>query len=51
VSNPALDARTEHDHVRTKQVAPTILNALGLDPHKLDAVRKEGTEVLPSLPL
>jgi arylsulfatase A-like enzyme len=51
VSNPALDARTEHDHVRTKQVAPTILRALGLDPRKLDAVRKEGTEVLPSLPL
>jgi predicted AlkP superfamily pyrophosphatase or phosphodiesterase len=51
VSNPLLSARTEHDHVRTKQVAPTILKALGLDPRKLDAVRKEGTEVLPTLPL
>jgi hypothetical protein len=30
-------------------VAPTILKILGLDPNALDAVRKEGTPVLPSL--
>jgi hypothetical protein len=32
------------------QVAPTILKALGLDPSALDAVREEGTQVLPELP-
>jgi hypothetical protein len=31
------------------QVAPTILKALGLDPNALDAVRSEGTRVLPDL--
>jgi hypothetical protein len=31
------------DHVFTKQVAPTILRTLGLNPEALDAVRKEGT--------
>lgn len=31
------------------QVAPTILAALGLDPNALDAVRAEGTAVLPDL--
>jgi hypothetical protein len=30
-------------------VAPTILQILGLDPNKLDAVRKEGTPVLPAV--
>ena len=33
------------------QVAPTILEALGLDPNKLDAVQEEGTQVLPGLGL
>ncbi len=33
----------------TKQVAPTILKALGLDPSALDAVRIEGTPVLPEV--
>jgi hypothetical protein len=37
--------------VRTKQVAPTILRALGLDPRALDAVRVEGTRALPELDL
>jgi hypothetical protein len=31
------------------QVAPTILQALGLDPNALDAVRQEGTAVLPEV--
>jgi hypothetical protein len=35
--------------VETSQVAPTILQLLGLDPKALDAVRVEGTPVLPSL--
>jgi len=37
--------------VETAQVAPTILAALGLDPGKLIAVQKEGTQILPALRL
>ena len=49
ISNPDIEARTIHSFVETAQVAPTILQILGLDPSKLDAVRKEGTPVLPGL--
>jgi len=49
VSNSDIEARTIHSFVETAQVAPTILQILGLDPDKLDAVRKEGTPVLPGL--
>jgi arylsulfatase A-like enzyme len=49
VSNPEFKARTIHSFVETTQVAPTILKLLGLDPDDLDAVRKEGTPVLPGL--
>jgi hypothetical protein len=35
--------------VATTQIAPTILQALGLDPNQLDAVRLEGTHPLPGL--
>jgi len=35
--------------VETKQVAPTILQMLGLNPNALDAVKQEGTAVLPGL--
>jgi Type I phosphodiesterase / nucleotide pyrophosphatase len=49
VSNPDIKARTIHSFVETSQVAPTILQIVGLDPSKLDAVRKEGTPVLPGL--
>jgi hypothetical protein len=49
VSNPNLDARTINSFVETAQVAPTILKILGLDPNALEAVRLEGTPVLPSL--
>jgi len=31
------------------QIAPTILKALGLDPQALNAVRREGTTILPGL--
>jgi arylsulfatase A-like enzyme len=51
VSNPALHEAVVTTAVRTKQVAPTILRALRLDPRALDGVRKEGTRVLPGLPL
>jgi phosphoglycerol transferase MdoB-like AlkP superfamily enzyme len=33
----------------TTQVAPTILQLLGLDPNSLQAVQQEGTQVLPGL--
>ena len=49
VSNPGIEGRTVHSFVETTQVAPTILKFLGLDPDDLDAVRKEGTPVLPGL--
>jgi arylsulfatase A-like enzyme len=49
VSNPEFKAKTLHTFVETTQVAPTILQLLGLDPNDLDAVRKEGTPVLPGL--
>ena len=49
VSNPRIRARTVTSFVETSQVAPTILQLLGLDPNALDAVRKEGTPVLPGL--
>ena len=35
--------------VETTQIAPTILSLLGLDPQALQAVRIEGTKVLPGL--
>jgi Type I phosphodiesterase / nucleotide pyrophosphatase len=49
VSNPDLQHKTIHSFVETAQVAPTILQLLGLDPGALDAVRAEGTPVLPGL--
>jgi arylsulfatase A-like enzyme len=35
--------------VTTAQIAPTILKVLGLDPQELEAVRYEGTPVLPGI--
>ena len=49
LANPSFRAQTVSATVRTAQVAPTILKALGLDPSTLDAVRAEGTEVLPGV--
>ena len=49
VSNPALDPQVVKSPVATSQVAPSILRALGLETEALDAVRKEGTVVLPFL--
>jgi len=51
LSNPRFGARTVYSEVGTAQVAPTILQALGINPQALDAVRIEGTAVLPSTPL
>jgi arylsulfatase A-like enzyme len=49
VSNPTFTAATVAATVTTMQVAPTIVRALGLDPTALDAVRAEGTPVLPEV--
>ena len=49
VSNPVLHHRTVNEHVWTKQVAPTILRSLDLDPDALQAVVKEHTKALPGL--
>ena len=51
VSNPAINKQTISVPVATAQVAPSILTALGLSPEKLDAVKLEGTPVLPYLAL
>lgn len=51
VSRPSLHPLTVSSPVETAQVAPTILKALGLDPRRLEAVRKEGTTALPDLGL
>ena len=50
VSNPGLRASTLKTPVATSQVAPTILQTLGLDPGALRAVQIEKTSVLPGLP-
>ena len=49
LSNPSLPAKVVNTSVETRQVAPTILKALGLNPHHLLAVQKEGTQVLPGV--
>jgi len=51
LSNPRFFPKTVKAAVGTAQVAPTILQALGIDPRALDAVRKEGTGVLPAVQL
>jgi hypothetical protein len=51
LSLPGFSPRTVHAEVGTAQVAPTILEALGLNPAALLAVRVEGTGVLPAVDL
>ena len=51
LSHPGFEPQTVRAAVGTAQVAPTILQALGLDPSALDAVRAEGTSVLPAVQL
>src|SRR5206468_7769332 len=50
VSNPGLHAGVVKTPVATSQVAPTILEALGLNPQTLKSVKVEKTDVLPGLP-
>jgi hypothetical protein len=47
LSNPHLKAATVTSPVETMQVAPTILQALGLNPRSLQSVAMEGTDLLP----
>jgi hypothetical protein len=47
LSNPSFAPATVTIPVTTMQVAPTILEALGLDPTALKAVQEEGTLTLP----
>jgi len=49
LSHPSFKAKLVTAEVQTAQVAPTILQALGLNPDRLDAVRAEGTSVLPAV--
>lgn len=49
VANPSFTAQTVFSGTTTTQVAPTILKALGFNPRALDAVRIEGTSVLPEV--
>jgi arylsulfatase A-like enzyme len=51
VSNPELPATTFTGSVETRQIAPTILGALGLDPDRLQAVQMEHTQPLQQLPI
>ena len=51
LSNPSFQPKTVSAEVGTAQVAPTLLKALGIDPQALDAVRIEGTSVLPAVQL
>jgi hypothetical protein len=49
VENPRITPQTVSVTTRTAQVAPTILQALGMDPLALEAVSAEGTEPLPGV--
>jgi arylsulfatase A-like enzyme len=49
VDAPGIEPRRSDRRVETTQIAPTILELLGLDPNALKAVRIEGTQVLPGL--
>ena len=51
LSHSSFEPSTVRAEVGTVQVAPTILKALGLNPSALDAVRAEGTSVLPAVQL
>jgi arylsulfatase A-like enzyme len=49
VANPSFTPQTVSAETQTIQVAPTIVEALGLNPTALDAVKVEGTTVLPQV--
>ena len=49
VANPSFTPQTVSAEAQTIQVAPTMVQALGLNPAALDAVKAEGTPVLPEV--
>jgi hypothetical protein len=49
LSNPSFQATTVTGPVQTLQIAPTILQALGLNPNSLQSVQEESTQVLPGV--
>jgi hypothetical protein len=49
LSNPSFQNANIWTSVQTAQIAPTILEALGLNPSSLQAVQAEGTAVLPGV--
>jgi hypothetical protein len=49
VDGPGVHHSTNGSWVETTQVAPTVLDLLGLDPNALQAVQQEGTQVLPGI--
>jgi hypothetical protein len=49
VSNSRISATTFTGMVETRQIAPTILQALGINPNLLQAVLQEKTQALPGL--
>ena len=49
VSAPSITGHVVDEVVETRQIAPTILRALGLNPRSLQAVQEEGTAVLPTV--
>jgi Type I phosphodiesterase / nucleotide pyrophosphatase len=51
LANPGFAPATVTAPVETAQIAPTILRALGLDPHRLQAVQIEHTQSLPGIHL
>jgi hypothetical protein len=48
---PSLPPAVNRAAVTTTQIAPSILNLLGIDTRQLQAVQVEGTRVLPGIPL
>ena len=50
VESPGMKGASVQALVRTTQIAPTVLNALGLNPEDLQAVQIEKTQTLPGLP-
>ena len=46
-SNPKYKAPTCNDQVETRQIAPTIVKALGLDANLLSAAKVRAHETLP----
>ena len=47
LSLPSFDPQTVRVAVSNQQVAPTILEALGIDPNELQAVQQEKIHALP----